>query len=363
MRKQIVLSLWCLAVFVACNPQPERVKPRITSITHSVYASGVVKAVDAYFVNATVTGVAGNILVKEGDLVKKGDTLLQIDDRVSELNVDNAELALQLSKKIAQDRSERLSQLEEQISVNREQLFQDSLMFARRQRLWDQNIGTKQQLEQSKLKYDASVAAYNNSLSQYQQVKDELETAYKRSKNDAAASKELLKNYTIVSELTGKVYDLNIDYGELITPQKELALIGRADSFEIELSVDEQDIVQVEPGQQVLITLDSYKDEAFEARVKQIKPVLNRSSRGFTVICSFVDQPKVLYPNLNLEANIVIETRENVLVIPRDYMVNDSTVLINKGKDAVQVETGIMDYRNVEIRSGLDTNTYIYQPE
>jgi HlyD family secretion protein len=68
-----------------------------------------------------------------------------------------------------------------------------------------------------------------------------------------------------------------------------------------------------------------------------------------------------LYPQLSAEANIIVASRKNVVVIPRDYLVEDHYVWIVKDRKK-GVKTGLRDYRKVEIRQGLDISVYLYKP-
>ena len=360
-RRYGTLAL-AIAILSSCGGDREHVKPQLSDITHSVYASGNVKAKDQYQVFSTVNGIVKRIAVDEGDTVSIGDTLFIVDDRVSELNTENAELALELSKKNAGANSDRLQELKDNIGIAKEKLAQDSSLYFRQKNLWDQGIGSKLDLEQRKLAYDNSSATYKTAVNRYQQVLDEVSTNYKQAKNNAELNQKLLGDHTILSELKGKVYSINMEQGELVSPQTPLGIVGDANDFEIDLQVDENDIVQVEAGQKALITMDSYDGQVFEATVTKIYPILNDRSRTFKVTCKFVDRPDVMYPNLTVEGNIVVDSAKNVLVIPRDYLVDNKYVLLKNG-DKVEIGVGLMDYRYVEVTSGIDTTTSIYKPE
>jgi multidrug efflux pump subunit AcrA (membrane-fusion protein) len=111
-----------------------------------------------------------------------------------------------------------------------------------------------------------------------------------------------------------------------------------------------------------LVTLDSYKGQSFEAKVSKIVPYMNERTRTFLVEAEFVNQPSVLYPNTTFEANILIQTKQNALLIPRDFLFNEQFVYNEEG-EKIKVKTGLKDYRKVEILSGIDENTIITKPE
>jgi multidrug efflux pump subunit AcrA (membrane-fusion protein) len=120
--------------------------------------------------------------------------------------------------------------------------------------------------------------------------------------------------------------------------------------------------VKIKLGQKVLVAMDSYKGRIFEAAISKIDPLMDTRSKSFLVEAEFVTQPPVLYPNLTVEANIIIATKENALTIPRNYLVNDSLVLIAKSKTKA-VTTGLKDYQKVEIIKGITANDIIYKPQ
>ena len=103
----------------------------------------------------------------------------------------------------------------------------------------------------------------------------------------------------------------------MVNPQTPLATIGDAFIFLLEMQIDEYDVAKVKLGQKVLLTMDSYKNEVFEARVSKINPMMNERSKSFTIEAEFIKQPSVLYPNLTAEANIIIQVKQNALTIPR----------------------------------------------
>jgi multidrug efflux pump subunit AcrA (membrane-fusion protein) len=152
-----------------------------------------------------------------------------------------------------------------------------------------------------------------------------------------------------------------IDNGEIVTPQVPLAVIGDASDYYLELQVDEYDIVRMKTGQKIFVSLDSYKGQSFEATVDKINPIMDERSRTFVVEASFTKKPEVLYPNLTAEANIMIQSKSQALTIPRAFLVQDSFVLL-KNNEKRRVQTGLKDYRKIEILSGITENDIIFKP-
>jgi multidrug efflux pump subunit AcrA (membrane-fusion protein) len=72
--------------------------------------------------------------------------------------------------------------------------------------------------------------------------------------------------------------------------------------------------------------------------------------------------PKKLYPNLTVEANIITQTKNNVMTIPKSYLIDNEFVLINKNEKR-KVKIGLSDYQNVEILEGIQTSESLFKPK
>jgi multidrug efflux pump subunit AcrA (membrane-fusion protein) len=157
------------------------------------------------------------------------------------------------------------------------------------------------------------------------------------------------------------VYSVLKKKGEMVSMQTPIAIIGSSTSFKIILQVDEYDIIKMKKGLKVIVALDSYKGKSFEAVISKINPIMNERSKTFTIEALFTQNPPVLYPNLSLEANIIIQKKENVITIPRKYFINDQYVLL-KNEKKKYVKTGLKDYQKIEIISGLNEKDVIFIP-
>jgi multidrug efflux pump subunit AcrA (membrane-fusion protein) len=346
-------------LFFSCAQKKETARPVLENITESVYASGVIKAKNQYQVFANISGTIHKIMVAENDLVKKGTPLFVVLDKSIILNRENATLAANYAELSAN--KEKITDAKNSIALAQDKLSNDSLMYQRQKNLWSQNIGTRIELEQRELAYTNSRTALNSANNRYSDLLKELEFKARQAKKNLAISQYRESEFVIKSDMDGKIYSLAKEQGEMINPQTPLAVIGDASNFLVELQIDEYDIVKVKTGQTVLLKMDSYSDQVFEAKVSKIYPLLNERTRSFTAEAEFVKPPSVLIPNLTAEANIVIQTKEKTLTIPRSYLMDDSLVLIGKDKRQ-KVTTGLKDYQKVEILNGINANDIIYKP-
>ena len=193
------------------------------------------------------------------------------------------------------------------------------------------------------------------------QLKTQLQNEFKRANINYDINQKLSSDYSIKSSINGKVYDILKERGELVTPQTPLAVIGKADTFLLELAVDENDIIKISTGQKALVTMDSYKGQVLEATVDKIYPIMNERTRTFVVEAHFINPPKKLFPNLSAEANIIIQTKKNIITIPNNYIIDGKYVLVNTDEKR-EVKLGLNDYQKTEVLEGLKENETIYKP-
>lgn len=353
-------SLAFLLFLFSCKDKQESISPTIEKITESVYASGYVKSKEQYQVFSKANGILQKIFVKEGDIIKNGQSLFVLSNEVSRLNADNAQLVA--SNADIRSNTDKLRELSLTIDISKKKMDNDKAILNRQRKLWADQIGTRNELDQRELAYSNSKATYESALLRYNDLKKQLQFSSAQSQKSLSISKSLLSDFTIKSEVNGKVYAILKEKGEMVSPQTPLAIIGDAVSFTLILQVDENDIVKIREGQIVMVSMDSYKGQLFEAIITKINPLMNERSRSFEVEAVFTKQPEKLYPNLTAEANIVLQTKENALTIPRSYLIDDEFVMTSS-KEKKKVKTGLKDYQKVEIVEGLSNDDKIYLPK
>ena len=356
---KIFFLLILVLLFISCKRGNEKINPLIETISESVYASGIVKSKNQYQVYSTVNGLIQEIFVNEGDTVQIGDPLIKVLNESSTLNIYNAKLAVDNTDLSAN--ADKLNETKMTMDFALSKMKNDSLLLMRQRNLWSQKIGSRNDLEQRELAFKNSATNYEVARLRYRDLKRQLTFASNQSKTNFKISSLLAGDYLIKAEANGKVYKILKEKGEFANTINPLAILGDANSFIMEMKVDEYDIASIRQGQRVLYTMDSYKGKVFEATVELIEPLMNEQSRSFTVKAVFVTKPPLLYPNLSIEANIIIRSKEKALTIPRSYLIGDSIVKMDNGKTR-KVVIGLKDYQKVEIISGLTGRDRIKKP-
>ncbi len=356
-----IISRFCcfllLAEMISCtNSEKSSVNPTIDSITVSVYANASIESANQYAVYSAVTGRVVDVLKKEGDKVKSGEPILRLENIQATANFSTAKSALETAK----NNERQLLDLKSQLEVQLEQLKLDSSNYFRQKRLWEQQIGSYNQLEIKKLAYDASLNSVKTLKNKISVTFKQLEFNTQQAKNNAETSGKLLSDFVVSSAISGDIFLLNAKVGDWISPVKSIAVIGNANHYILRLNIDEIDISQIHENQTAIVSLDAYPGKSFKAHVSRIIPIMDQKNQSFTVEAVFDELPGKLYPGLSAEVNIITHVKPKALLIPLSYLGKNNKVNTDKGE--VEVKTGLKNMQWVEILDGISANATLFEP-
>jgi len=361
--KKFTLIAFVTIVIAACNSKDDTAIPSRKDLTQAVYASGKIFPINDYKVFSKLPGYIEKIHVEVGDSVKIGQALMTIRSEVSELNVNTAKNLLQLAQNNANQNSAYLTALKQDVASAKSKYELDSVNYNRFLVLMKENATSKLQLDQSKTQFDISKQNYLKALSSFINTKDKIRVELENAQLQYEAQVSNKNDYTITSAVNGKVYDIAPKEGELINTQIMLMEIGDSERFEIELSVDETDISLIKINQEIVFAIDAYKDAVFKGKVMEVYPRINQSNKTSKVLASIqLDATTQIYSGMSVEANIIISEKKNVLVIPREFLVEGTKVKKKGSKELITIKKGVSDLEFVEILEGVDETMEIEMP-
>lgn len=360
MRK-LLLLLIPISLY-SCNGESGTISVEESEIVRSVYASCAVKAEGQYDLNAQVSGNITAILVEEGDPVDSNQVIMKVDNTSPRLNAENALLALNLAEENYQGNASTIKTLKLQLELAAEKLLNDSLNYYRQKNLWEQNIGSKIELEKKELAFQNAKKQYALTQMQYQQTRNQAQTALRQARNNYEQSLQNAQEFDIKSLRKGKIYRIEKEIGETVSFKEKLAVIGSAKEFFVELEIDQEDIVRIEKDQVVHIKLDAYPERIFMGKLRKVNPIMNNATQTFFAEAEIKSEGEKLYPGLTGEANVIIARKEKALVIPSNYLLNDTTVILENGEPKV-IRTGLRSIDQVEIIEGLNFEDVIQKPD
>jgi HlyD family secretion protein len=274
----------------------------------AVTASGRIEAETQVDISADITGRIIDIAVKEGDLVTKGQYLIQIDAAQYESAVKRLEGLLASSQAGLV-----------QAQTNRDQAKRQLDRWVEMRKI-NAALVSQEQVEQAQQQYDVAVANYSAAAAQVDQARGSL-----------AEARDQLAKTRLVSPINGRVVRLPVEVGEVAVPGTFSRETGRlmtiADLSRIlaKVKVDETDVVRVSLGDSVEVTIDAFPDSTFSGRVTRISNAAVVAAAGgssadravdFDVEVTLDQPPRGIRPDLSATARIVTDTRAGALAIP-----------------------------------------------
>ncbi len=361
MRIQTLLILLLVIGVSGCKPKYDEFTPKMAPVTEAVFASGVIEPKDAYAVSAMFDGFILKSMVTENDIVKDGQLLFELDNRQQHTQVNIAKTNVDYARINAADNSPTLAQIKAQINAARIKMQTDSMNQVRYERLYTTNSVSKMDLDNVRLSYQSSLSNYLAALENFKATANRVSQDYNVSKSQLENAQEGNQYYNLLAIGPSKVYQIFKKQGDLVRKGDQVAQLGNPDSIVINLDVDEGSISKLQLGQQVLVELNTEKNKSYEARISKIYPHFNDKSQSYKVEARFLKEMSGLISGTQLQANIVTNKKDNVLLIPHVYVTGGNKVLVKKENkiDTATITTGIASDEWIEITSGLTVNDKI----
>jgi HlyD family secretion protein len=310
------------------------------TLISQVTASGEIKPTTYTNVTAQGFGRITQILVKEGDKIKKGDRLLlqeavqaTADVQAQSAAINSSEMGVQAAE--ASFRSAQADLIQQQANLEKAKLD-----WERGQGLFKDGLIPKQDFDQRKSTYDAAFAAVDSSKARVQSLKAQLnqtQSMVNQNKAVLVHTKDILSKTTYISPINGIVSYLPVRLGEYVVPGIQnsngsfLMTLSDMSVVTAEVKVDETDIVNVRTGQDADVTIDAVPGKVFKGKVTEIGSQATLRSSGlattqsttstqeakdFKVVVTLATPPDNLRPGLSTTAKIKTAEKKNVVAIP-----------------------------------------------
>jgi HlyD family secretion protein len=309
------------AVEVRVEPVEKR------DLVSSVTASGQVRPQTKVDLSADITGKITILSVKEGQMVSKGQFLLQIDPQQAEATVTRAEAAMAAAQ--AQAAQSKANLIQSQKSLERMSAMKKT----------NAQLVSDEQMEQLRTSVDVNEAMLESSTHLVEQSRAALKEA-----------RTMRGKTTIYAPMAGRVTRLNVEAGETAiqgTFNKDAATlltISDMSVLETKVKVDETDVARISIGDSAVVQIDAFPDTTFVGKVTKIS---NSSVKGATVQQSadqavdyevtvqLVNPPQETRPDFSATAKVVTDTRKSVMSIPIIALTVRENEELAKGDTAV----------------------------
>jgi len=381
-------------------------------LTSIVTASGEIRPKNYTNVLGEGIGKITDIVVKEGDYVKKGDVLLHLENIQPGADVQAQQASIDAAAAALQAAAANYDAALATVAQRQSDLDKAKLDWQRGQLSYKEQLIAKQEYDADKATYDSAVAAMAAAKDQVAQTlaaREQARSNLEQNKAELLHTADVLRKTTYTAPINGIISYIAVRVGENVVPGiqgtagSSILTISDMSVVTAEVMVDETDIVNVKNGQSADVTIDAIPDKIFKGHVTEVGElaILRTSgeasmtevtanvqeARDFKVVITLDNPPPSLRPGLSATAKIQTASKSNVLTIPIQALAertqkeldeakngtsaNITLAAANSNDDAankdiqgvfvvrggktqfVPVQTGITGVSNIEVTSGL----------
>ena len=319
-----------------------------------VTSSGEIKPKNYINIGANAMGNITEILVKEGDHVRKGQLLARVENTqptadvaAYQASVSSAEADTTASEAGLKAADENIHTMEAGLEHDKADLDRMKADYDRAQELFNEKLLARQDFELKKFTYEAQKAQITQSEAKIVQARAQREqnaaqvSSTQRHIAQARANlnrfADVLRKYDSVAPLDGVVTNLPVRVGESVVPGIQnsegsvIMTIADMSMITAEVKVDETDIVSVHLGQVADITIDAIPNKTFKGHVTEIgdtailrstglaasqSAISSQEAKDFKVVIAMDNPPEEVRPGLSCTAKVTTATRANAVTIP-----------------------------------------------
>ena len=285
-------------------------------------AVGTVTAVNGVDVTSQINGLVDRINFESGEMVKKGQVLVYLDDRVEQAQLANYQAQLVFSK----------------------------ASLGRQKKLFTTNAAAKSSLDQAVS--DMGQASAN-----------------------VTKETEIINQKTIRAPFAGKLGIRKVNLGEYVNPGDAMVTLQSLDPLYVNFSVPEQELSKLKVGQKVGVRVDSYPGKEFYGKLTAISPLVAADTRMILLQATIPNHQLQLLPGIYADISVYLSANKDVVTVPQTaiayrlygdsvYLVKDSGKKDKKGKPIIEAVTQYVTVgpavgSNVIIQKGLAANTQV----
>ncbi len=300
------------------------------TIRESVQLSGTVTAERDAALSVAISGLVSSLQADAGDVVERGDQLLELDAELATYQSQAAEAAMLQSERALADARRRLEEA--------------------------RKLAPQQSIAETVVKgLEAEVL--------------EDEAAVRQAQADASYQRGILERHTLNAPFAGVISARYVNPGEWVTPGTAVMDLVSIQRLRIDVQLPEDNLTQLDGLNSAQFSLGSNREEMYLARISAIVPVSDPTSR--TALVRIVPQEAVEHMRPGMSARVILqlETGRNGVVIPRDAVLRfaDGRVVVWVVDQAAglteveerRVDTGRMFDGKVEIVNGLAAGEFV----
>ncbi len=359
----IIVAVACIVGFTVHQSHKNLVtvqtgKAARVDLASVVSASGEIKPKTYVNIGANAFGKITHLYVKEGDRVKKGQLLAQLENVQSSADVNADVASVDAARTDAVASEAALNTAIADLNQAKATVERARLDWNRTQALYKDALIAKQDYDTQRATWQTAEAGLAQSEAKVAQAKAQKDSANKHISLAGANlthAADVLQKTTYAAPFDGIITNLPVREGETVvigiqnSPGSTLMTLSNMSVITAEVEMDETDIVSVKLGQSAEVSIDAMPNQIFKGVVSEIgdnaivrstgvatsqETTANEEAKDFKVVVTLTDPPQDIRPGLSTTAKITTATRSNALTIPIQALtVRRPEDLIEKGQD------------------------------
>ncbi|HEY8462930.1 MAG TPA: efflux RND transporter periplasmic adaptor subunit [Bacillota bacterium] len=324
------------------------VQVKRVTMQNSIILNGTVKPVQEAEISARVSGKVTQIYFELGQQVKKGDVLFKLDDHDLRLELQQTEAALKVIQ----------TSLSSSLVTAETNYLDAKRQYERLKRLYDKQIGSKQELELAESAYKVAEENYKSAKLAEQSGTTNAKAQLEKARLAYDVAKTQL-DYTVVrAPISGTIATKDIKIGQYVSSSTTVATIVDLSSLLVETDVPEDKINQLHVGDQVEVSVKAVSNQPLAGKISAIAPAVNNTTLNYPVKVRVPNQQNRLKSGMFATVKFNLNQAEQVLAIPIASLGEEDgrkfVYTINKGIAAKKfIKTGISDSKMVQVTAGL----------
>jgi HlyD family secretion protein len=344
-----------------------------------VSTNGKIEPIQNFESHAPISTTVKRLLVKEGEHVRKGQLLLQLDD--ADIRSQAAKAQAQVKAAQSDESTLKTGGTQEEVLTLNSQLTKahSALDIAQRnldalRRLQQEGAASPGEVRQAEEKVKNEQSDINLLEQKKKDRYSQPEVAKIQSQGEEAqaaydAAEDALRQSNVRAPFDGVVYTLPVKQGAFVAAGELLLQEADLSRVLVRAFVDEPDVGRLQPGQKVEVTWDALQGRTWTGAVSTVPASVKlRGNRNVgETTCTIDNHDFKLLPNVNVGVTIVVAEQDNVLTLQRDALRTDDTKayvfeIVDNHLKRQPVEISLQNLTRVEITSGLSQGAHVALP-
>jgi HlyD family secretion protein len=342
------------------------------NIVQTVVASGRVVNPLRVEIGSQITGTVARIPVAEGQTVKAGEILIELEADELRSQVEQARVALaQAEARLRQLRDTTLPSAQQALRQAQANLIDARSQYERTRELHDKGFIGPAQLDDAKRNLDVAESQVRTAQLQVDDNRAQgnaqrmVQMAVDQARAVLLTAQANLDHAVIKAPLAGTLISRDVERGDVAAPSKVLMVLSPTGETQLVVQIDEKNLALLELGQPALASADAYPNQTFPAEVVYVNPGVDPQRGSVEVKLRVPSPPNYLRQDMTVSVDIEVARRTDAIVVPSDA-VHDAggsqpwIMRVEDGRARRQsVKVGIRGDSRIEVTDGLHTGELV----